>query len=252
MKSVLRDIRHLAAIPALASTDRGEWVERHKDETKNARIAARREERSRTQYAAASAALLPDLKPYLIDRQHDARIVGWRREGERFTLTAHDEDLAMIVDWKYGPALETGVDYWEVGMPFDLVFEGVHYVGWREERSTGELIPFSEPRERPLRYTEWLNDVLIDPELPGVRWALAIHHQRYEGGHFRGHKSLVLLIEAESVRVVERQREAWLAHFGADEIDLFDRYDAVRAEVSLAHDPERLNDFGVAWPIRRT
>ncbi len=234
MRSALRDITHMAAIPILADPDRG-WED---ESRKGHRIAAARKGRTRREYEAQLAALSDDLKPYLLDRQHDAYIQAFRREGDRFTITAHDQDAAMLVDWGLGR------DYKTEGLPFDLVFAGVSYVGWRRVLEDGGLAAASEPRD----VTQWLFDGFVDLEGPGVRWAL----NYWTWGSTRRDGSHLLLVEAKSVWVVERQRQEWLERFGEEGLDSFDLYQAVRRDVSIARNPERLQDLGIAWPRRGT
>ena len=227
MKSVLRGLRHIAALPGLGDPGRGEWSRGRKDEAKVARISAAREGRMRRAREEAREHVSSELEPYLFGRQHDAFVVGWKRDAQRFTLTALDEDLSMLLERRYG------LDRRREGMAFDLVFEGTDYVGWREERGDGSLVPYPAPRD--FTFTEWISDTLLESETPGVRWALSLWHQTYNKGHFSGQKDLVLLVEAASLRVVERQREGWLARLGAGEIGVFERYLASRMELPLSH-----------------
>lgn len=232
MKSALREITHMAAISILADPDRG-WED---ESPKGERIAAARQNRTRSEYKAQLAGLSDELKPYLLDRQHDAWIQRFCREGDRFTITALDEDANLLADW--------GLhwDYKTEGLPFDLVFEGVSYAGWRRMLEDGSLSAASQPRE----VTQWLFDGFVDSEEPGVRWAL----NYWTWGPTRKDGSHLLLVEAKSVRVVQRQRQEWLRRFGEDGLDNFDRYQAIRADISLARDSERLNELGISWPRR--
>lgn len=236
MKSALREIRHIQAIPALASPDRGQWDE-FVPGFKSTRIAEDRERRWRLAHRDAEASVRPDLAPYLLARQHDAFVVSAERQRSRFALTALDEDLGVIIEWTLG------LDRRRDGIPFEVVFEGVTYVGWRSEERDGSLR--SVPEIRDFTYTEWGTDTLIDPELPGVRWAVVLRHQRYEDGHFHGWDDVLLLIKAASIHIVEPRREEWIRRFGEAEVDLFDRYQAIRADVSLSGPPDRYAHLGI-------
>ena len=225
MKSVLRDLRHLAAFPTLAP-----WADLDDDgSVKGSRIAVARAERSRRASAEAQAALHPALRGYLLGRQHDAWIQSFRREGDRLTITVHDEDLAGLAATIYG------VPWGEAAMPFDLVFEGVRYAGWRHVEDGGGLTFASAPRHP----VEWLDDEILPADGPGVRWGLLYYvsgiGSRTSGRH-------LLLVEATNLRLVERQREAWRARFGDCALAVYDAYAPLRPELPLTY-----GKAGPAW-----
>lgn len=212
MKSALRGIRHIQAFPTIADPER----QSEKKTPKTKRIIAAREGRKRGEWLAQHARLAPELRPYFLGYQHDSFIQSFMRNGDRFTVTAFDRPL------------EEALGVWDNLLPFEVVFEGVSYVGWRTERQDGELIPASAPKGE----TEWLDDAFVDVETPGVRWILSLWPDEPIGGWCSGR---FLLVEAREMRVVELQREAWLARLGAGEIGVFDRYLATRMESPLNH-----------------
>ena len=223
MKSVLRELQHLAAFPNL-----GQWELPDDDPSpKGVRIATAREVRSKRARAIGRAALKPVLRGYLFGRQHDAQIQSFRREGDRLTITVHDDDLAALANFVYGAPWN------EVEMPFDLVFEGVRYVGWRWIEYGGKLL-FSPP---PSGLIEWLDDEILPSEGTEIRWGLLVHASEEHGR--RPHRRL-LLVEAMTVRVVERQRDAWRTKFGEASLALLDHYAALRPQLALTQDQRGL------------
>ena len=235
MKSTLRHIRHLQAIPELADWNRG-WADASK---KGFRIAKTREVRTRDARQAARDALPRELRPYLLSRQHDAWIQSFRREGDRFTITVHDDDLATLAAHAYD------ADWSEVAIPFDLVFTGVTYVGWRH-MDDDESLAFAAAPTAPV---QWLGDAFVNRDDPGVRWALEFYTfgpRRRDGYH-------LLLVEAATMDVADNARELWQSKFGDEALALFDRYAAIRAELPLANSSqaaERIRDLMAGPPNR--
>lgn len=231
MKSVLREITHTAAIPIIADP----WRDDEDESAKGKRIISSRRARVRAEYAAQHAALDPRLRPYLLNRQHDSFIQQFRREGDRFTITALDGDADMLVHWNSDPE-EWNTD----GLPFELVFEGVEYVGWRRILDDATLAFSSEPQG----VAQWLSDGFLDIHEPGVRWAL----QYWMSDAPRGSGYHLLLVEARSMHVIERQRDEWIQRFGKFGLKTYDRYHAVRSEMALAHLSAVPAEFDIQWP----
>ncbi|CAN5493489.1 hypothetical protein BH11ARM2_BH11ARM2_22280 [soil metagenome] len=161
------------------------------------------------------------LATYVNGAQHDAWLLHHEREDDRFTLTATDENTVMLAEWGFG------IPYRECLFPFSLVFEGVSYVVWRLVDRESALRWCAPPVFRRGKYIDWLNDTFIKPEQPGAQWAL-----QYFEWH-ETHSYRVLLVEARSVRIVQRQREAWARIVGEDSLPVFDEAQAVRREFSL-------------------
>ncbi|RYG48459.1 hypothetical protein EON79_04400 [bacterium] len=226
---MMRGIRHLHDIPGLVDVEQGRrdwWID---DSPKTARIVADRLERRSRAQASSRANVSESMASYLNSAQHDAWILGHLRKGDRFTLTAGDENALMLASHGYGVVAEDAV------YPFDLVFGGVSHVGWLLREKDGRLRRTGSPMRSPHR-ASWFRDTFIEPDRPGIRWALAYHQP---DGRF---SSRVLLVEAETMRVVERQREAWIRHVGVESLPIFEESQSRRRDFPLTH-PQNLTAF---------
>lgn len=191
---------------------------------------AGRENHSKRAWEESKIGVAEALIPYVNGRQCAGWVPGFERQGDRFTVTASDEDTILLAEWGYGVPWERCV------FPFDLVFEGVAYVGWRKEDSRGGL-RWAPPPEDPKRSdANRRMHGFIEPEFPGVRWALSTYSRQPPDC------DRILLVEASSVRVVERQREAWRRNVGEATLPVYDAYHARRRDLSLNR-PENLEAF---------
>ncbi|RYG48460.1 hypothetical protein EON79_04405 [bacterium] len=215
---MLRRIRHLNDIPGLVDTEAGgeKWWE--EDTAKSKRIAHDRHMRLSRVWKRSGALLPRELKSYCDGGQYDAPMLGHSREGTRFTLTSSDMNAVILANWGFG------LPWNECHFPFDLAFEGVSYVGWRTVDRQGRLTWSPAPAMGGEICPSWMMDHLMEPELPGIRWALL-----YRGKSSRG----MLLVEARSMKVVERQREAWIRLVGRDSLPVFEQCHAQRRERPL-------------------
>lgn len=225
--SVLRRLRHSHDIPNFVNLDRGR-KEGDAAHPKSDRIFAARSTREKERRSHRSVSL-PELETYAEDSQHDAWLIGHSREGDRFTLTASDENTTMLAEWGYG------VPWQECRFPFDLVFEGVSYVGWRLEEPGGRLRwgAAFKPAEPGI---SWLNDTFLEWDKPGFRWALSYHQSTSP------YSSRILLVEAKTIWVVERQRQAWKNILGEESLPVFDEAQTRRREFPLTL-PENRDAF---------
>ncbi|RYG38639.1 hypothetical protein EON81_03095 [bacterium] len=226
--SVLRRFRHLHDIPGLVDVEEGSqdwWLD---DSEKTQRIVSDRLRRRSEAWTQSERAVSWALRSYVNNAQHDSHILGHIREGGRFTLTASDEHTEMLAQHGFDAVSK------EAHYPFDLVFEGVSFVGWRLREKDGTLRWAPPPQMGEL--AQWLLDCFIEPERPGVRWAVVFY--QWDGRYSRR----VLLVEAESLRVVERQRAAWIQYVGGASLPVFDESQTRRRETSLV-DPKVLREF---------
>lgn len=216
--SLLRHFRHRNDVPLLADEYIGERCGR---EEKNERVMVARHTRRQALYDEQVVAIPRNLRPYVLSRQHDAGIRDISRTGNRFTLTASDNDVAILAE------IVSGVSWHKRDFPFDMVFEGTSYAGWRVVDFDGNLswCPAPDPSRQSV---EWLGDGFIEWEKPGVRWAMEAY---VSGNHSRDYQ--MLLIEAESLNVVERQRATWRRFLGEAGLPLFDEFQERRLELPL-------------------
>ncbi|RYG38638.1 hypothetical protein EON81_03090 [bacterium] len=130
--------------------------------------------------------------------------------------------IAMLAGYGFG------VPWPNCLFPFDLIFEGVTYVGWRsvdKKEGLSWMPPLAVSENEP---STWWMDTFLEPEQIGVRWALLFRHT-YRNRYSRG----MLLVEAASMRVVERQRQVWIDRVGSASLPIFDEYQAQRNENTL-------------------
>ncbi|RYG48461.1 hypothetical protein EON79_04410 [bacterium] len=229
--SVLRHFRHLHDIPGFVDDESGRQGWGTGETPKSERIMAERRVRLHQAWCRSKANVPEELATYVNGAQHDAWILGHSREGDRFTLTASDESTILLAIWGFG------VPWRECLFPFDFVFEGVTYVGWRAvQDGHGTLRWASPPRFPRTNGVSWLSDTFIESDGPGLQWAL-----HFWQGDER-HSNRLLLVEAKSMKVVERQRKAWKGIVGERSLPLFDDFFAHRHEFLLTS-PEKLHAF---------
>lgn len=226
--SRLRDFRHIRDLPGFADPGLGmrEW-----DSEKSKRIEALRHQRLRLTWEHSKVGVTDELVPYVNGRQNAGWILGFEREGDRFTLTSSDEDAILLAEWSYD------IPWKQCVFPFHFVFENVAYVGWRRVDSRGNLRWAPPPKDMMESDAAWLMDGLTEPESEGIRWALSTRSRSSPD-----FEETVLLIEAQSMRVVERQREAWRRNVGESSLPVYDAYHARRRTLSL-NKPDNLEAF---------
>ncbi len=198
------------------------------------RICRSQGARARTIWSDQNLRLRPDLRPYLLDRHHDALISRFERKGGRLILTVEDMDLNTLAGARHG------VEHPAPPCTFDLVFQGVTYAAHRQSGNDDRLRWASVPTAP----AQWLFARFVDLDSPGFRWIL--HYDRLDPFG----QSEFLMIEAAEIRVVPFPRERWIEWYGPNAGRLFDRYEAVRDEMMLAYFPHRVAELGVDWPPR--
>lgn len=192
--------------------------------------------RGREIWTEQNAWLRPDLRPYLLDRHHDALISRFERNGDRLFLTVEDMDLNTLAGARYGS------DRPAPPCTFELIFEGVTYAEHRRADQQDRL-RWAPP---PVQPAQWLLARFVDQDDPGFRWILS--YDRLEPLC----QVRYLMVEAAEIRVVPFPRDRWIEYYGANAGRLFDRYEAVRHEMMLSYFPHRVAELGVDWPPRNS
>ncbi|RYG38637.1 hypothetical protein EON81_03085 [bacterium] len=218
--SLLRRLHHLHDIPAFVDYEGGARDGVLDETPKSERIVADRKERLGRAWKSSVEHTPTELRSYLNGTQHDSFILGHVREGDRFTLTATDEYATLFAIWGFG------IPWRDCRFPFDLVFERVAYVGWRAVGDQGTLSWGASPIFGREGGVPWITDTFVEPEKEGFRWALH-YYQNCER-----HPNRLLLMEAQSMRVVERQRRAWSEIVGSEYLQAFDDFHSRRDEFS--------------------
>ncbi len=184
--------------------------------------------------------------PYLNDRQHDAGVFGFMREGDSLRLKMNDYDgwrLAMAMQFRLGHRADWGpIDTRVPAIPFTYRLEGLKEFHVFCDDHSRKLHRLKSARKKNLkRIGELENDYLIELTDDAAAAVFSFRGWRFiprgeERSYGRiisrhwGSPSILVAIGAERLDIEEHQAEAWVKLFGESHLPIWEKFSVARRQ----------------------